>query len=363
MVFIAEKESLLNAIGKVIGAIDKRQISPALSALKIEVSPGCSTVTGTDLEIFASAEFPSEGDSRLAFCVEADTIKHAVSLSPGPKIEIDHKENEISIISGGFICNLPVFPADEFPMDENSETDIYAIGDGGMFGAIQAAVGHAVSRDDATKHHLCGIYFARENDNLTCVAADGHRLSLVAISSPSVDAFRDGVIISKKTMVLLSKIDSWSSVSRPNKNLIRFDGPSAEISSRLIDHPYPAYRRIIDVHEKGFCVDSEALISALSACIVVVDDKRNKSVTLECRDDVLVVSGLSDKGRATYEVPYHGDSGLKVIINASYLSQALVALGGEVCIKFSDNQTPLVIFPVDHKCWNERLEVIMPMRH
>lgn len=361
MMITVNRDSFLAAISRVSGAIDKRQSWPILASIKVEINPLSGQVTGSDMEIFATADFSSEASESCAFCVDFEKIKGAVSSCPDESFVLSFHGNDISIVCGGYLCDLCALPASEFPAPEKLELRSFTLSEKQLFGNVLSAIGHAASVDD-TRHHLCGVYLVREGDRLVCVATDGHRLSIASLSCPAaVDAFSDGVIIPNKVIGILAKINRWSEVSRSKENLIRFTGPSAVISARLIDHQYVDYRRVISNNTFGLYVDSEELIKAIAACGVVSDDRKHKSVTLETTEDFLVVSGVGELGRTTYRVPYHGDSGLKISINGKYLSQALAAFGGEVCIKYTDHRTVLQIYPIDHGCWDERIEVIMPI--
>lgn len=48
--------------------------------------------------------------------------------------------------------------------------------------------------------------------------------------------------------------------------------------------------------------------------------------------------------------------------NSSYLVKALKAFDGEIFIKYGGDSPAMLLVPVDHTGFDERLEVVMPYR-
>jgi DNA polymerase III sliding clamp (beta) subunit (PCNA family) len=62
-------------------------------------------------------------------------------------------------------------------------------------------------------------------------------------------------------------------------------------------------------------------------------------------------------------IPFMGDDIKTLRFNSRYLIQATRSLSGdEIFIKHRDALSPVLLIPVDHSEWDERLEVVMLLR-
>ncbi len=366
MEFNADKNELLTALARVIGAVDKRTLLPILNHVLVTVFlRNTISITATDLDIFASADaaagVPRDGGE---FCVPAEKLKGALEAAPGDRISFDFDgEKELTITSEECRFVLATLPADQFPLLPNPNGGDIGTFPQGIFGRIVKAIGHAVSRD-SLKGNLGTICLCDHNGGrITAVATDGHRLSLASFDGNDPEICNPDLMLPIKTVRLLACINDSLTITRFDaQNIVHFDGRSSRVSSRLIEGDYPDYRRVIPTdYTKSVHVDSDCLIAALEACGVVSDGKA-RSASLTSAGENLLVTALGSQGELSYSIPCGGDSDLIVSVNATYLLQALKALGGEVFIKYDTGSKPLLIIPVDHGYWTERLEVVMPVR-
>ncbi len=374
--FIVEKGNIVQALGRVLGAIDRRSSIPSLSHVKIDVLlRGAICITATDLEMVATVECPATVPAAGgAVCVPAELFKGALAANSG-QIEISLRGLKLEIEGNDRRYELACLPAGEFPQPPQHWESPACYFEPGVLSRLLKAVGHAICQDEA-KYNLCGVYLCQDQGRLTAVASDGHRLSLAGVELPEATIDR-GFLLPAKAVRILSTVERGVtlSVGTPGKNdsQVLFDqiGGGFELSVRLMDGQFPPYRRIIpDDHGDSFTVDSVVLAAAIEAA-AVVSEAQTKSATLHATEEHLgeglTVSALGACGVATATVPCLGGTGYKTTANAKYLMQALKSLGGEVFIKHGGTAPTVLMVPVDHDTtglggFDERLEIVMPYK-
>lgn len=373
MKFVVDRKHLLDTLGRVLGAVDKRSTLPILSHVLLTVyMRNAVGLVATDLELRAAAEcvagVPGGGGQ---ICVPADKLRAALASVECVEVSAEVATDlRMTITAGGARFELACLPADEFPGTLSDEIDTDVTFAPGLLPRLFKAVGHA-SGIDLAKQHLCGIYLTHENERLTAVATDGHRLALAGISQDQVsgvDDFGPGLILATKVTRLLSGLDGTIEFARArkDKDLVQeliFASNQATLTARLLDAQYPDFRRVVpEGGELCLVAQRQRLIDALQACGVMADDD-GKSVLLTAAGEEIALSSLGACGTVNVTVPCSGGEGFVSRVNSRYLLQALGSLtGDEVFIKSNGPGSPLLILPVDHGGFDERLEVLMPMR-
>lgn len=366
MKFIANRKNLFDTLGRVLGAVDKRSTLPVLSHVLMTVYlRNAIGFVATDLEIRAAAEcnagVPAGG---WQCCVPADKLKGILSSLSSAELRGELKPNgELILEADGARFALATLPAEEYPAALADDIDADIIFRPGTLPAMLRAVAHAASQN-ITKWNLCGIQLTAEGERLTAVATDGHRLSLAGISHDQAGEFGPGILLASKAARLIANISGTIGHGRrPDSNEMIFCADEVNLTARLVDGDFPDFRRVIPkTSTSAVHLVREVLIDALQACGVCSDDE-GKSVLLQGAADSLTLSALGATATATIVIPCSQGEGFTARVNSRYLLQALAALSGEeVCIKQAGPTGPLLLVPVDHGGFDERLEVLMPMR-
>lgn len=354
---------LLNGIDRVIGAVDKRPARPEHSHLKLDVFLARVELSATDTMVYARTECPAEAELGGAILAPAEKLRAAVDKS-GEEILITLGAGlKLNLDSEGKHFDVACLDAKDFPNPFGGDPEpLYALGHGVLPGIIKS-LKHSVCGDEQ-KTHLCGIHLTSENGRVTAFSTDGHRLSVAGRDIPGAADASFRLTVPSRACNMLSEINSSIDLSlSKNNNLVQFCTGKNDICSRLLEGEFPDVRKAIpQTLVKGCTIGIQALVEALEACGVMGDD-RNKSVQLAGDDGTLSLTTLGTSGTATMTLPYMGDGGLAFRINSRYLLQAVRSLPGEeLFLKFGEPLSPIIIIPVDHGVWDERLEVILPLR-
>lgn len=369
MIAKVQRQSLIDVINRVNGAVDRRATIPILSHVKMEVLlRGAITVAATDLEISAaaecSAEVPGPG---CEMCVPATQVKNALAAINEAEVWIDLIESTLIISGGDIRYEFATLPVDEFPAGQSVEESALVTFDPRFLPRMITSVSHAAADSASTKHNLSIIHIHHIDNQLTAVATDGHRMSLCGIKDvPGAQNIVKPIELPLKTSSILSNVVGTIefSVQEKGANLLHFSSPGSIISSRIPDVDYPDYRHVIQTdYPSMVTVERKKLLSALEACGVISDDK-SKSVNLKAlTQEQLNISALGTTGVVNVDIPCSGDDNIDITVPSKQLIQAVKSLeGDEVFFKYRDKTSPLQIYPSDYGVWDERMELIMAMR-
>jgi len=347
----------------------KRPSILILSHVLLRVSGENLFVSATDLEI--SIQLPClliHCETPGWIALPAAKLKDLVEMLPDETVELRLLDNfRAEITSGEHVSRLagmdplgfPSFsPAEEAECSPIHADDLHR---------IIKAVSHAIS-SDASALHLNGIFFQAESDMLCGIATDGHRVSM---AGKRIDDISDwgrlagGVIVPRRGVEEIkrlpsSRIDLY--VGKSSLDLLQCD---TSLLVRLVDGTYPAWRNYIPKDYKSFfTVDSGALIDAVNRVSLLSD---GGSVRFEAKDETLFLYAESATNEAIDSISYipggNSEEELSFRFNSRYLLDALGSLGGGyVVFKYRDANSPFLLFPADYGRWDERMELVLPLR-
>ncbi len=269
----------------------------------------------------------------------------------------------------------------------------------------------STAANEETKRNLTGVYFVlvdlNGQDYLRLVATDGHRLALaqaeVVYSSKKnegiYDLLKNGVIIPKKVLAEILKLDKSDSVNISiNSNNVFFhfngklttplpdEGPAkplkgldssniqargAEFISRLIEGKFPDYQTVIPKDNyKTSIIDTKNFFNSIKRVSLLAEEKSH-SIELSFSDNNLLIKTVNTSvGEASDEldIKYSGEP-ISIKLNSRYIMDFILNIAEEnIKVKFNTIYTPFVIEPFtdDSKSGNKMMEIIgvfMPMRY
>ena len=116
MKFQIEKETLLDPLQQIIGAVEKRQTMPALSNVLLRTTENTLTLTATDLEIELVSHIGMVVDEPGEITVPARKLLDICkSLANDALINFTVKDNKALVQSGRSRFSLATLPANDFP--------------------------------------------------------------------------------------------------------------------------------------------------------------------------------------------------------------------------------------------------------
>lgn len=320
------------------GLIERRNTIPILSCVKLEISAGKLTASGTDLDVELCLETEAETEGKRAFMVDFQMLRGFASACNGPvtlSIREPEKAGAPDILKIGdsdmtMRVNLHL-PVEDYPgMDARFETDEWRTTSVAWSMSqkeadrIIGAVQHCISTEE-TRYYLNGIHLTTMPDGnaLRAVATDGHRMG-VADTDIQVPDFtftwqevfkgskktisRKGIILPSKTARIvrahLKPAGNEPAGFRFSRAFGRVTLRGLDLRCRVIDGAYPDYTRVIpkEVGEltAHLSLDGLRRMHAAAKCF----GQRAIHCKLDCRNGKMVARG--PEADQTIELPMQG---------------------------------------------------------
>jgi len=357
------KENLSKTLQSVQNAINPRAGLPILSNLLIEVIDKKLQLTGTDLDIGVISTIDAEIITPGAITVPAKKFSDIIREFSEDYITITAKKNNIVIVEcGKAVFKIMGLPKEEFPkLPTFPNTQFITIPHQALKTMLGMTV-FAISRDE-TRYILNGVMFLIKEKNMTFVATDGRRLSLIKKELKTPKSLTTKFIVPAKTVTeLLKTLEDTNKELRIRytQNQILFDLGETTIISRLIEGEYPNYEQVIPKEGNNkLTIDKEKLLLATKrASLLTTQD--SPAVKLDIHKDKVIVSKTTpDVGESVEELEGQYSGGhLLIGFNPSYLIDALKNINIEtIAIELLGPDKPGVI-----RLGDEYVYVLLPMQ-
>ncbi|MFN3455445.1 MAG: DNA polymerase III subunit beta, partial [Pseudobdellovibrio sp.] len=287
-------------------------------------------------------------------------------LLEGP-IQLTKKDNNyLEIKQGKFQSKIVGVAAEEYPVFPTYKSENFSKIDASEFKQMIDKTIYSVSNDE-TRYHLNGVFFEASNSNdLTMVATDGHRLSLIKKSFSNL-TFNEkiGVIIPKKGLFEIKKlientIDDVYVAVEGSQFIVKCG--TCVLMIRLIEGKYPNYQQFIPQKlNHKIKLPREIILSSLKKVSLLANQK-SKAILLTFTNNRLeITSSNPELGDAKDEldINYSGPD-IKIGFNARYIEDVLKNIEQEnVEIELNDQVSPGVL---KAHGTNDYINVVMPMR-
>jgi DNA polymerase-3 subunit beta len=223
----------------------------------------------------------------------------------------------------------------------------------------------AVSSDQ-TRYALTGVLLQAHSSELSMVATDGHRLTLVRMPRPATSgtAVIDA-LVPKKAMteaVKLAKDEVGDVRIQLSDNQLILQQDTTTLVARLIDGQFPNYDQVVPSFTPNqINIAKNALHGALRRTSAIMGERTTPTEFDFQAGRVLISCVNMDLGEAHEEVEigYTGE-GVKIGFNARYILDFLAAVDSEmITLHLTDALSPTIF-----RCAGDDTYscVIMPMR-
>lgn len=374
------KETLLNVLTHVMGAVERRHTMNILSNIKIQVNESELTITGSDLEVELVASTALEagaciqaGESTVPARKLMDICK---SLPNSALLDLQVTDDQRCVlVSGQSRFVLGTLPAEDYPLLNNESTQ------GTEVQVSQVALKHLFEKTafamavQDVRFYLTGTLLEIEQNQLRAVTTDGHRLALSeATATSNTDEVQQAIVPRKAVgelqrlltvedlplTILIGRELLNVTIEQPSK-----DNESAIVvrfTTKLIDGKFPDYRRVIPKGGDKIATLAHDAFKQTLQRVAILSNEKLRGVFLTFNADVLQLKANNpeqDEAVEDFAMQYQGDT-LEMSFNAQYLLDVVNVLDGDdVQMQMSEsNQSVLIQDP------NQPAQtyVVMPMR-
>lgn len=360
-----KKEDLLTALLTVAGAVDKKQSLAILSNFLLKLSDGFLSLTATDLEIEISAQVACESkDTSGTITVPAKKMIDIIrSLDDNTSPKLVCENAVLTIKQGRSSFKLTTLPADQFPASEDECNEVELTLPRTALLQLLQSTHFAMSQQDV-RVFLNGLYLEFEENQITAVATDGHRMAINRYLC--VNKSQNKLLLPRRAVQellrLLNGIEDENIVLSAGKAHFKLVSSQFIFLSKLIEARFPPYTKVIPRNQdKQITIDCATLKRSLNRIVILAQEK-TKAVTFHLQSGQLTLIANNNEQEEAIEVIETQTSGdeLKIGLNAAYLLDVLNHINeGDIRISMSNTDSSILI----ESQANEHYQyIIMPMK-
>ena len=362
-----QKKDLLSLLSKTLNIVEKRNTMPILVNVLLEASDSSLKAYATDLEVSLTDHSQAVVKEAGKVAVSAKSLFDITKeLFEGPLQLIKKENNWLEIKQGKFLSKIVGVAAEEYPVFPTYNSDRFFKIDSAEFKEMIDKTIYSVSNDE-TRYHLNGVYFeSTQKNNITMVATDGHRLSLIKKEFAEIN-FNEkiGVIIPKKGLFEIKKLIE----SNVDNVFIAVEGSQFILKSascilmiRLIEGKYPNYQQFIPQKlSQKIIIPRDLILSSLKRVSLLANQKSKAILFSFSANKLEITSSNPELGDAKEELDldYSGPD-IKIGFNARYIEDVLKNIEQDkIEIELNDQVSPGII---KGHANSDYINVVMPMR-
>lgn len=368
MKFNIQRNHLLKPLQLINGVVEKRQTLPILGNVLLSANDNQLHLTGTDLEVELSGracvENLSEGSEVTVPARKLFDICRA--LPDETEISFNFEHHKLYLQAGNSRFSLMTMPALEFPNVKEAPEGIHFELEAATFKGLIDRTQFAMAQQDV-RYYLNGSLWEINNNTLSVVATDGHRLACCKIALKNEQAIDSAkVIVPRKAILEIGKLlqDDVETISVViSANSIRVSCNEFVLTSKLIDGRYPDYQNVIPKGGKNQLVIDRDILKPILARVAILSNEKYKGVRLSLEEGCLKVTANNpehEEAEEQIEVAYSGDA-IEIGLNVTYLLDVLnTSPKGNLVFTLTDAEKGVIL---EHENDNvDVLNVIMPMR-
>ena len=373
MKFVCTKENLSYSLDLVSGIASKQTNLPILLNILIQAEESSVRLITTNLEVGIKSNLRAKVEKTGTFTVPAKTLSDFVHLLPDEQVELELKENELSIKCGNSATKIKGSPSDEYPVvPEVEESHAYTIKADDLKSAMSQAV--IASAKNEIRPELAGVYFGffgENNDGLVLAATDSYRLAEKKIKVEQGKDEMKSIVPARSVyeMVRLlglgknrqgeNEVRLWVS---ENQIALRYD--DFEMTSRLVDGKYPDYSQIIpESFKTSTSLPLDLLVKKIKAASLFTTTGVNAvSFDLNAEQNSISVSSTNTQTgehASEIETEVTGEEN-SILLNHRYVLDGLQNMNTEeVEFKVNSGDSPCMFKP---KGKDDYVYIVMPIR-
>jgi len=357
-----QKQTLLESLQIVMGAVAQKNTLPILANILFKAELTSISITATDLDIGITHTQEANVLEQGSTTIPAKRFLDIIKEFPNEEIQITTKKNNtILIATKNTTFKILTTPKEEFPnIPTNQNTQTLTI-EQNTLKQMLTHTAFAMSKEE-TRYVLNGVCVEIQLKYIQATATDGRRLAI--IKKPHKSEVREAktIIIPAKTVQELFKAlkEEGCVVIKFTNNQVIFQINNTTIISRLIEGEFPNYQQAVPCKiETALTINKEQLMPAIKRASLLTTTE-SQAIKLHLTKNKLTISKTTPEvGETTEELEaaYTGPE-LQIGFNPTYLLDVLKNIEEEkVEIEFMGPEKPGVL-----RIRDEYVYVVLPMQ-
>ncbi|MDD5504747.1 MAG: DNA polymerase III subunit beta [Candidatus Omnitrophica bacterium] len=356
------KQSLLESLQAVMGAVTTKNTLPILSNILFEAGNNNINITATDLDIGITHTQEANITEQGSTTIPAKRFQDIIKEFPNEEIQIATKKNNTILITAKHATyKILTTPKEEFPNIPTKQNAQTLIIDQKTFKQMLVYTVFAMSKEE-TRYVLNGVCIEIAPGAIQAIATDGRRLAIIKKPHKSEIKETATIIIPSKTIQEVFKTlkDDGGVEIRLTPNQVVFQINNTNIISRLIEGEYPNYKQAIPKKSDNTLVADKSLLIPAIKRASLLTTAESQAIKLHLAKNRLIISKTTPEvGEAVedIEVVYSG-SEMQIGFNPAYLLDVLKNIEEErVEIEFTGPEKPAVL-----RIRDEYVYIVLPMQ-
>jgi DNA polymerase-3 subunit beta len=369
MKIICLQENFKRGLNIVQNITGKNLTLPILNNILLNTDKKQLKLSTTDLEMAITNRILCKIEKEGSITIPAKLLVNFINNLPNKKIEINIKNNIISLKCDNYKSNIKGLDAKEFPIIPKIKNEPILEIDAFEFkSALEQVIGFVSISD--IRPEISGVLFDLSDEKrLKFVATDSFRLGekILEIKNKNKKTGISSIIVPYKTIQELIRIisnqeEKLLQISIEN-NQVLFNLTDTQIISRLIEGNYPNYQQLISKQfDTTLTTNKEELIKAVkigSYFSSKINDIRVKINSKE--SSIEIFSQDPELGENTSEINSEiKGKDLEIIFNHKYLLDGLNNINAErVVVGLNGETSPGILRPEGK---NDFTYIIMPIK-
>ncbi len=360
-----DRDLLLKLVQKVIGIIEKKHNLPILSNILIESSEESIRLISSDQEsqIIAQQKIPLN-KSHFSVTVAGKKLQEILRVLPEQsEVSLSYESNRLNLKCNKSKFNIQTLPAADFPtvLEDIDINHTFALPHFLLKKMLSSVIFSMAQQD--IRYYLNGVLFFFENNRLSLVATDGHRLAYIdSVLEGNSSKFE--FILPRKAVAELYKnlldTDDLIQINLSDRQ-IKIEFNEIILISKLIDGKFPDFQRVIPTYSNHLLLNRLTFLKALQRS-AILSNERFKGIRIVLTADNLTLissNGEQEEAQEEIDIDYKGPS-IDIGFNVNYLIDGLNGISDEIItLSFGDSNSSILLSLKDN--FNFKY-VVMPMR-
>ncbi|KAA0547145.1 DNA polymerase III subunit beta [Bacillus sp. BGMRC 2118] len=374
MEFIINREYFTKAISDVMKAVSSKTTFPILTGIKLIAETDRIILIGSNADITIKRTIPQISDNQKIFevlkagsvVVSAKIMSEISKKLPGDiHLSLNHDQT-VTLQSEEIKTKLTIFNGEDYPtIPEVTKTKSVTIKSDILLEMIKQTA--FASSKNESRPVLTGVNFSFQENVLTCVATNSHRLAMKTYKVNS--GLTGSFIVPSSTLLELTKLFGNQPTDieiYASDTIILFTSQNLSLYSRLIEGVYPNVSGLIPEETTTIVtVNTRELLSGMNRASLFASEWKNNNIHLQIHDGskIKMSSKSSEMGQIEETQGIKritGDTELHITIDGNFMMDALkVIQEDEVKLCFNGTMRPILVLPVGN---DSQLQLISPVR-